>query len=62
VLQQEHIDEPEPGAYAHRSGPRMAEWPLEFLRKPRRTPRTIPDFLAAGGPARRLDILNGAAG
>jgi hypothetical protein len=62
VLQEEYIDEPAPGDYAHVVGPRITEWPLEFLRRPRRTPRTIADFLAADGPAQRLDILNGDAG
>jgi hypothetical protein len=59
VLQEEYIDEPAPGDYVHRFGPRITEWPLAFLRRSRRTPRTIPEFLAADGPARRLEILDG---
>jgi hypothetical protein len=43
VLQREYIDEAEDG----------------LLRRPRRTPRTIPDFLAPDAPPNRLDILRG---
>jgi hypothetical protein len=53
--------EPAPGEYVHVVGPRCVEWPVEFLRGPCRTPRTIADFLAANGPARRLDIIFGDA-
>ena len=59
VLQEEHLDEPEPGTYVHVEEPRVTEWPVEFLRRPRRTPRTIPAFLAPDAPANRLDILRG---
>jgi hypothetical protein len=62
VLQEEHIAEPAPGEYVHVLEARSVEWPVELLRGLRRTPRTIPDFLAADGPARRLDILHGDAG
>jgi len=62
IRQQEYIDEPEPGVYAHRKEPRIAEWPVEFLRRPRRTDDTIPAFLAPDAPANRLDILRGLAG
>jgi putative acetyltransferase len=61
ILQREHIDEPEPGVYVHRREPRIAEWPVEFLRRPRRSERTIPDFLAPDAPANRLAILRGEA-
>jgi hypothetical protein len=59
VLQGEHLDEPAPGEYVHVREPRMTEWPVEFLRRPKRTPRTIPDFLAPDAPSNRLDILRG---
>lgn len=62
ILQEEYIDEPESGHYIHVQEPRVAEWPPEFLRRPRRTARTIPDFLAEDAPANRLDILRGLAG
>jgi len=61
ILQEEHIDEPEPGVYEHVKEPRVAEWPVEFLSRPRRTPNTIPDFLAPDAPANRLDIIRGLA-
>jgi len=60
ILQREYIDEPEPGKYAHIRKERIAEWPLEFLARPRRTDSTIPDFLASDAP-NRLDILRGLA-
>src|SRR3954454_5634255 len=59
VHQDEYIDEPEPGRYEHVREPRLTEWPVEFLRRPRRTARTIPDFLAPDAPANRLAILRG---
>lgn len=61
VLQREHIDEPEPGQYVHVIAERTVEWPVEFLRRPRRTPSTIPEFLAPDAPLNRLDILRGLA-
>lgn len=61
VLQREYIDEPEPGQYLHVTEERVAEWPVAFLSRPRRTPRTIPDFLAPDAPANRFDILRGLA-
>jgi hypothetical protein len=61
IRQIEHIDEPEPGVYRHVKEMRIAEWPVEFLRRPRRTPNTIPDFLAPDAPANRLDIIRGLA-
>jgi hypothetical protein len=61
VLQEEHIDEPEPGIYRHVKEPRVTEWPVEFLSRPRRTPDTIPRFLAPNAPDNRLDILRGLA-
>jgi|SRR5215217_1019242 len=61
VLQEEYIDEPEPGVYVHKQERRITEWPVEFLRRPRRTPETIPGFLAPDAPSNRLDILRGLA-
>jgi hypothetical protein len=61
VLQREYIDEPEAGKYVHVTKPRVAEWPVEFLRRPRRDARTIPDFLAPDAPPNRLEILRGQA-
>jgi putative acetyltransferase len=61
VQQLEHINEPEPGAYVHIKEPRNTEWPVEFLRRPKRTKDTIPAFLAPDAPANRLDILRGTA-
>ena len=61
VLQEEYISENEPGVYVHMRERRVAEWPTEFLARPRRTPRTIADFLAPDAPANRLDILRGRA-
>jgi len=59
IRQDEYIDESEPGVYIHKKELRIAEWPVEFLRRPRRTGRTIPDFLSPTAPANRLDILRG---
>ena len=61
VLQREYIDEPEDGHYVHVKAERVAEWPVAFLSRPRRTPSTIPDFLSPGAPPNRLDILRGLA-
>jgi hypothetical protein len=61
VLQREYIDEPSPGDYRHVKAERVTEWPVEFLRRPRRTPHTIPDFLAPDAPPNRLDIIRGLA-
>lgn len=61
VLQRQYIDEPEPGRFVHVKKARRAEWPVELLSRPRRTRRTIPDFLAPDAPANRLEILRGVA-
>lgn len=61
ILQREHINEPEPGIYEHKKEDRLTEWPVEFLRRPRRTDRTIPDFLSPDAPVNRLEILRGEA-
>lgn len=61
ILQREYIDESEPGQYRHIREKRIAEWPVEFLSRPRRNERTIPDFLAPDAPKNRLAILRGLA-
>ena len=61
ILQREYIDEPEDGEYIHVKEERVAEWPVPFLSRPRRTAQTIPDFLADNAPNNRLDILRGLA-
>ena len=61
VLQREFIDEPQTGQYVHVREERIAEWPVSFLSRPRRTARTIPDFMAPDAPANRLAILRGQA-
>lgn len=61
ILQRERIDEPETGVYVHVMEERLTEWPPEFLSRPRRTARTIPDFLAPDAPPNRLDIIRGLA-
>ncbi len=61
ILQREFIDEPSPGQYVHVREERIAEWPVAFLARPRRTARTIPDFLEPDAPPNRLDILRGLA-
>jgi putative acetyltransferase len=61
IRQDEYISEEVEGNYVHVKEVRLAEWPVEFLSRPRRTERTIPDFLAPDAPANRLDIIRGIA-
>ena len=61
IRQRQYIDEPTAGVYVHVKRVRVTEWPVEFLRRPRRDRHTIPDFLAPDAPANRLDILRGLA-
>ena len=61
IRQEEYLDEPVTGQYVHVKSLRIAEWPVEFLRRPRRTAQTIPDFLAPDAPPNRLAILRGLA-
>jgi putative acetyltransferase len=61
VLQREHIEEQEPGMYVHVKETRLTEWPVCFLSRPRRTDRTIPEFLSPDAPSNRLDIIRGLA-
>jgi putative acetyltransferase len=59
ILQKEFIAEEQPGEYLHVKEERITEWPVEFLGRPRRTDRTIPDFLSPNAPSNRLNILRG---
>jgi len=59
ILQREFISEEQPGEYVHVKEERVAEWPVEFLRRPQRTPDTIPQFLSPNAPINRLAILRG---
>lgn len=61
IAQDEYIDEPEIGQFVHVKERRVTEWPVEFLSRPRRTPETIPNFLAPDAPPNKLDILRGLA-
>jgi putative acetyltransferase len=61
VLQREYISEPTSGQYIHAKEERVTEWPVQFLSRPQRTERTIPDFLSPAAPPNRLDILRGIA-
>jgi hypothetical protein len=61
IRQLEYISEPEPGRFVHVKKPRIAEWPVEFLRRPKRRENTIPDFLSPAAPPNRLDIIRGLA-
>jgi putative acetyltransferase len=61
IRQFEWLNEPVPGEFVHVKDVRIAEWPVAFLRRPRRTPNTNPDFLAPDAPKNRLDILRGLA-
>lgn len=61
VRQGEYIDEAEDGVYRHIRQERVTEWPVEFLTRPRRDERTIPDFLAPDAPPNRLAVLRGEA-
>ncbi|WP_218961645.1 hypothetical protein [Marinicella litoralis] len=62
VLQKEYIDESEPGEYVHVKEERITEWPIEFLGRPRRNERTIPNFMSPDAPSNKLDILRGTVG
>jgi len=61
VLQREHINEPRPGEFEHKKENRIAEWPVNFLSRPRRTHKTLREFFAPNAPSNRLDILRGLA-
>lgn len=59
ILQQEYIDEPEPGKYIHVKEERITEWPVAFLSRPRRNENTIPSFMSENAPFNKLDIIRG---
>lgn len=61
ILQKEYIREPEEGQYIHMKEERIAEWPIEFLSRPRRNENTIPDFISPDAPDNKLDIIRGIA-
>jgi putative acetyltransferase len=61
IVQEEYIDERESGNFVHVKEQRMAEWPVEFLSRPKRNENTIPNFLSPNAPPNRLDILRGLA-
>ena|SRR6185437_1027383 len=61
ILQEEYIDEPEPGKYIQVKEQRLTEWPVEFLSRPRRNADTIPNFISPNAPGNKLDILRGLA-
>jgi hypothetical protein len=61
VLQKEYIDEPETGEYIHVKEERITEWPLQFLKRPRRDENTIPNFMSPDAPDNKLDIIRGIA-
>jgi hypothetical protein len=61
IRQKQYISEMEPQKYVHVKKSRITEWPVEFLSRPRRNRRTIPDFLSPEAPDNRLDILRGLA-
>ena len=59
ILQKEYISEPEEGQYIHMKEERITEWLIEFLSRPRRTERTISDFMSPDAPENKLDIIRG---
>jgi putative acetyltransferase len=59
ILQEEYISEPEPGHFIHVRERRITEWQVVWLKRPRRTPQTIPAFLSPDAPTNRLDVLRG---
>ncbi len=59
IVQEEYIDENEPGQYMHVKEKRFTELPIEFLNRPKRTSDTIPNFLSPDAPINKLEILRG---
>jgi hypothetical protein len=59
ILQEEHIDEPQPGIFVHVKEPRLTEWQVQWLNRSKRNENTIPDFMSPNAPANRLNILRG---
>lgn len=60
-LQRGFIDKPESGRLVHLRPEGVTEWPLFLLKRPRRTARTTPAFLAPDAPPKRPAILCGEA-
>ena len=46
ILQQEWINEPQPGNYVRMNGERVTEWKVEWLAGNKRSPEAIDRFLA----------------
>jgi hypothetical protein len=61
VLQEEYIEGPEPEQYKHVIEQRITEWPPEFLSRPQRTEKIIPEFMSPNAPSNKLDIIRGLA-
>jgi len=61
ILQREFLRDTESGEYEHVKEERITEWQVEWLRRPKRTEHTIPDFLLPSAPTNRLDVLRGLA-
>lgn len=61
ILQEEYIDEPEPGQYVHMRERRITEWQVAWLARPRRTATTIESFMSPDAPANKLEIIRGLA-
>ena len=59
VLQEEYINQPQPGSYVHIKEQRLTEWPVEFLNRLKRNNQSIPNFMSPDAPADRLDIIRG---
>ena len=53
VRQVEYINEPEPGVFEWTKSQRVTEWQVEWLKGNRRTPESIPNFLAKHQVAKR---------
>jgi len=61
IEQREYIDEAKNGEFIHVKRRRVAEWPVEFLSRPRRNKNTLPDFFSPSAPENRVDLIRGLA-
>jgi hypothetical protein len=61
IRQRQSINEPTPGTFIHDRKPRLTEWNVEWLSRPRRKPDTLRRFFAKDAPQNRLDIIRGLA-
>jgi putative acetyltransferase len=50
VLQNEHINEPEPGVFEHIKKPRVTEWQVAWLKNGKREKDSIDNFLKHNNP------------